>query len=182
MTSSHVSVLRNLFAWSLFLLARTHSRQQWAMGNMTGSQEGGLTENAGGVMYRYCRCPSVLTSREYNLESTSFVREKVSIFFYNFQSSLLWKCVCVSVFMVEFIYFLCFLGGHRDIPLYKKQTAPTSTPNSWSAPPMSIGAMSTIGRREVFCVLYSKTVLPHRPVCFCWWWTEKCVNSHLTRQ
>lgn len=34
-------VLHNLFAWSLFLLALTHSCQQWAMGNMTGSQEVG---------------------------------------------------------------------------------------------------------------------------------------------
>lgn len=42
---------------------------------------------------------------------------------------------------------------------------------------MSIGAMSTIGRREVFCVLYSKTVLPHRPVCFCWLRAEKCVSN-----
>lgn len=51
--------------------------------------------------------------------------------------------------------------------LYKKQTAPTSTPNSWWAPPISTGAMSTMGRREVFWDLYSMTVLLHCPVCFC---------------
>lgn len=49
---------------------------------------------------------------------------------------------------------------------YKKQTGPRSTPNSCSGPPMSIGAMSTMGRREVFCERYSMTVLPHFPVCF----------------
>lgn len=45
-----------------------------------------------------------------------------------------------------------------------------STPNSWSAPPMSIGAMSMMGRREVFCDLYSMMVFPHLPLCF--WNTE----------
>lgn len=49
---------------------------------------------------------------------------------------------------------------------YKKQTGPMSTPNSCSGPPMSMGAMSTMGRREVFCDRYSMTVLPHLPVCF----------------
>lgn len=43
-----------------------------------------------------------------------------------------------------------------------------STPNSWSAPPTSIGAMSIIGSRDVFVVLYSMTVLPQSPVCVCW--------------
>lgn len=36
---------------------------------------------------------------------------------------------------------------------YKKQTGPTSTPNSWSGAPTSIGAMSMMGRRDVFDVL-----------------------------
>lgn len=40
-----------------------------------------------------------------------------------------------------------------DFSYYKKQTGPTSTPNSWSGAPMSIGAISMIGRRDVFVVL-----------------------------
>lgn len=56
---------------------------------------------------------------------------------------------------------------HMFYFFYKKQTAPMSTPNSWSAPPMSIGAMSTMGSLDVFWVLYSITVLAHWPVCFC---------------
>lgn len=52
-------------------------------------------------------------------------------------SSLLWKCV-LNVSLLKFFYFftflLCFVDGHlMDIPtflFYKKQTAPTSTPNS----------------------------------------------------
>lgn len=40
-----------------------------------------------------------------------------------------------------------------DFSFYKKQTGPTSTPNSWSGAPMSIGAISMIGRRDVFVVL-----------------------------
>lgn len=68
----------------------------------------------------------------------------------------LWSVCCLS-YLRWFHLFLC---------LYKKQTAPTSTPNSWFAPPISIGAMSTMGRREVFCDLYSITVFPHCPVCF----------------
>lgn len=36
---------------------------------------------------------------------------------------------------------------------YKKQTGPTWTPNSWSLAPTSIGAMSMMGRRDVFVVL-----------------------------
>lgn len=110
------------------------------------------------------------------------VRQIVSIFLLEFPVFFIVE-VCVCVCNVSWLsLFPVILGGHCDIPLYKKQTAPTSTPNSWSAPPMSIGAMSTIGRREVFCVLYSKTVLPHRPVCFCWLRVEKCVNSNLTIQ
>lgn len=42
-----------------------------------------------------------------------------------------------------------------------------STPNSWSGPPISNGAISTTGNLIVLRVLYSKTVLPHSPVCFC---------------
>lgn len=139
---------------------------------MTGSQEVRSTANVG-VTYRYCRCPSALTPREYSWESASWWDESIS--FRIFQPSSLWKSV-YDFFVVEFIscVFFFFMGlKHRDTPLYKKQTAPTSTPNSWSAPPTSIGAISTMGRREVFCVLYSKTVLPHRPVCFCGWREEK---------
>lgn len=112
------------------------------------------------------RCPSALTPREYSWESASWWDESIS--FRIFQPSSLWKNVYFVLWLSSFPVCVFFRGlGHRDTPLYKKQTAPTSTPNSWSAPPMSIGAMSTMGRREVFCVLYSKTVLPHRPVCFC---------------
>lgn len=83
-----------------------------------------------------------------------FCCERKSINFLLQFSSLLY---CGGVCNVSWLslFISCVLGGHCDTPLYKKQTAPTSTPNSWSAPPMSIGAMSTIGRREVFCVLYS---------------------------
>lgn len=36
---------------------------------------------------------------------------------------------------------------------YKKHTGPTSRPNSWSGAPTSIGAISMMGRRDVFVVL-----------------------------
>lgn len=51
--------------------------------------------------------------------------------------------------------------------IYLKQTGPMSKPNSWSAPPMSKGAMSRMGRRDGLFVLYSITVLLHSPVCLC---------------
>lgn len=50
--------------------------------------------------------------------------------------------------------------------LHTKQTGPISMPNSWSVPPTSTGARSTMGRRATFCVLYSKTVLPTLPFRF----------------
>lgn len=40
-----------------------------------------------------------------------------------------------------------------DFSFYKKQTGPTSRPNSWSGAPTSIGAISMMGRRDVFDVL-----------------------------
>ena len=41
----------------------------------------------------------------------------------------------------------------------RKQTGPNSTPNSWSTPPTSTGAISTIGIFATFSVLNSITVL-----------------------
>lgn len=67
-------------------------------------------------------------------------------------------------------FFVLFGVGVRDVNLswvYLKQTGPMSKPNSWSAPPMSIGAMSRMGRRDGLSVLYSITVLLHSPVCLC---------------
>lgn len=158
------------FFWSLFLLALTPSCQQWAIGNMTGSQGVGWLR-----MLVWCAeilpVPFSANIQGVQLGEHFVVTDKKSInflFFYNFQSSFC-GIVC-NVLWLSFIHFLFFGAGHRDTPLYKKQTGPRSNPNSWFAPPMSIGAMSTIGRREVFCVLYSKTVLPHRSVCFCGCW------------
>lgn len=54
---------------------------------------------------------------------------------------------------------------------YTKQTGPISIPNSWSVLPTSTGAISMIGRRATFCVLYSKIVLPTLPLRF--WKTKK---------
>lgn len=56
---------------------------------------------------------------------------------------------------------------HSRRTLYRKHTGPISMPNSWSGPPMSTGAMSTIGSLAVFCVLYSNTVLPQLPFACC---------------
>lgn len=53
-----------------------------------------------------------------------------------------------------------------------------SMPNSWSGPPMSTGAISTIGSLAVFCVLYSKTVLPQLPFAFC----EKDTNANVSQK
>lgn len=66
-----------------------------------------------------------------------------------------------------FSFFLSFsvLIYHESI--YLKQTGPMSKPNSCSAPPMSKGAMSRMGRRDGLFVLYSITVLLHSPVCLC---------------
>lgn len=89
------------------------------------------------------------------------MKKKVSWFFLLHSFSLPLSKVC-SLFICS-TYLVCF----QSLFLYKKQTAPTSTPNSWCASPMSMGAMSTMGRREVFCDLYSITVLPHDPVCLC---------------
>jgi hypothetical protein len=48
--------------------------------------------------------------------------------------------------------------------VYTKQTGLMSIPNSWSGAPMSKGATSMMGRREVLVVLYWMTVLPQVPV------------------
>ena len=75
---------------------------------------------------------------------------------------------------VQFGLFVCFHGqgqvggvGGSQVGaegVYRKQTGPTSMPNSWSGAPMSKGATSMMGRREVLVVLYSITVLPQVPV------------------
>lgn len=75
---------------------------------------------------------------------------------------------------IQFGLFVCLQGrgkvgwvGGSQIGVegvYTKQAGPTSTPNSWSGAPMSKGATSMMGRREVLVVLYSITVLPQVPV------------------
>jgi len=60
-----------------------------------------------------------------------------------------------------------FTSTHPRWRFYKKHTGPISMPNSWSGPPMSTGAISTIGSLAVFCVLYSNTVLPQLPFACC---------------
>lgn len=42
-----------------------------------------------------------------------------------------------------------------------------SKPNSWSAPPISKGAMSRMGKRDGLFVLYSMIVLPHSLFFLC---------------
>lgn len=64
-------------------------------------------------------------------------------------------------------FFLSFSRLIYHESIYLKQTGPMSKPNSWSAPPMSKGAMSRMGRRDGLFVLYSMTVLLHWPVRFC---------------
>jgi len=116
---------------------------------MTGSQErGGRSTDRQGmlacVVYKKRNIAGALSvlniqGSTKNLEQHFFVlREKVSIFFaYNFHVFFIVE-VCVKCFIVEvfllFTFLLCFVDGHlMDIPtflFYKKQTAPTSTPNS----------------------------------------------------
>lgn len=73
-----------------------------------------------------------------------------------------------------------FSSTHPCWRFYKKHTGPISTPNSWSEPPMSTGAMSTIGSLAVFCVLYSNTVLPQLPFACCKRQKKKKFNNQLT--
>lgn len=87
-------------------------------------------------------------------------------------------CEIVSHFLafgeIQFGLFICFQGwgkvgwvGGNQIGVegvYTKQAGPMSNPNSWSGAPMSKGATSMMGRREVLVVLYSMTVLPQLPV------------------
>lgn len=68
------------------------------------------------------------------------------------------------VFFVLSLFFLVLI--YRE-SIHLKQTGPMSKPNSCSAPPMSKGAMSRMGRRDGLFVLYSITVLLHSPVCLC---------------
>lgn len=70
---------------------------------------------------------------------------------------LVWCYPFYFPFLFIFFLFLSF---------YTKQTGPISIPNSWSALPTSTGAISTIGKRATFCVLYSKTVWPTFPLRF----------------
>lgn len=67
----------------------------------------------------------------------------------------------IIIIFIIIITLSCHAWGVRG---YKKQTGPMSMPNSWSGAPTSIGAKSMMGRREVFVVLYSMTVLPQAPV------------------
>lgn len=63
------------------------------------------------VVYRYCRCPSVLSSREYNLESTSLWEKKYQFSF--IISSLLYcgrRCVC-NVSWLSLFFSCVFFGG-----------------------------------------------------------------------
>ena len=89
-------------SWLSFSSTVGHGKHDWISGS-------GLTENAG-VMYRYCRCPSVLTSREYNLESTSLWEKK-----YQFSFTISSLLYCGSVVCVVFhgwVYlFPVFFGG-----------------------------------------------------------------------
>lgn len=72
------------------------------------------------------------------------------------------------------LFVVCFWGGwevgwmeESQIGVegvYRKQAGAMSKPNSWSGAPMSKGATSMMGRREVLVVLYSITVLPQVPV------------------
>ena len=87
-------------------------------------------------------------------------------------------CEIVSHFLAfwgfQFGLFVCFqsqgqvgwVGGSQVgvEGVYRKQTGPTSKPNSWSGAPTSKGATSMMGKREVLVVLYSITVLPQAPV------------------
>lgn len=125
-----------------------------------------------------CCCHSVQISQKHNLDSPfSSKKKKQNLFF-------LFLCLVLE-YAFGFLFELLHGFWYFTVLLYKKQTAPMSTPNSWSSPPMSRGAMSTIGRREVFDDLYSITVLPHFPVCFCWrkekqcFVTTHCVKEHL---
>lgn len=167
-----------------FHLSLTHSENMGSLGNMTDVRGAGwrgefwwrsveLQTHTSGVAQ--CRYPRRITWR-----AQLYVwRNKYQINFNVFSclplSSFLKSVYC---FLMDFSYRLCFFV--LFIPLYKKQTAPMSTPNSWSAPPTSMGAMSTIGSLDVFWVLYSITVLPHWPVCFCGG-KEKCKGTVLWR-
>lgn len=115
-----------------------------------------------------CRYPM-----EFNLEKHFLLRKKVPFkkkvswfFFFSLPRLLYLRCAPLSCYFL-FQISTSFFSIIWSLVLYKKQTGPTSTPNSWSAPPISMGAMSRMGRREVFCDLYSITVLPHFPVCLC---------------
>lgn len=84
-----------------------------------------------------------------------------------------WICGKKSAFSIKkkqtegqrFFFFLSFSRLIYHESIYLKQTGPMSKPNSWSASPMSKGAMSRMGRRDGLFVLYSMTVLLHWPVC-----------------
>lgn len=130
-----------------------------------------------GSQMTVCWCHSVQISYRVQLGKALFYLEK--------KSHVLKKCLDFSFslflafspkraplsFPILFFFkqplFLPLLHSLQLLILYKKQTGPISIPNSWSAPPISMGAMSTMGRREVFCDLYSNIVLPHCPVCLC---------------
>ncbi len=175
MTSSHVSVflwISESFGCAHLFCPPLGSRQEeealhWGLvGNMAGFQRERLF---GAIPF------SAGFSCTLNVDSTTFCvleeKKRLSIFRFLFFSSIfryLESVLHPHSYCSSLVFFhVLFHNPHMFYFFYKKQTAPMSTPNSWSAPPMSMGAMSTMGSLDVFWVLYSITVLAHWPVRFC---------------
>lgn len=123
-----------------------------------------------------CRYPT-----EFDLEKSTFYLEKKSHFkkkCLDFSFSLFLSSpsseVGSSFILVFFLFFFLQISTSPFFsiflsPLVSLQEADCADFHSelLIRSPISMGAMSTMGRREVFCDLYSITVLPHCPVCFC---------------
>lgn len=80
------------------------------------------------------------------------VREKVSIFFYNFQSSLLWKCVCNGSWLSLFIS--CVFWGAIVIFHFTRsrlRLLPLQTPDPLLRCPWEQCPRLADGRFSVFC-------------------------------
>lgn len=82
-----------------------------------------------------------------------FKKKWLDLFLFSLSFILLEVCVPLSLCLSHLLWGFFSAFPFSFLCLYKKQTAPTSTPNSWSAPPISMGAMSTMGSRLVFCDL-----------------------------
>lgn len=136
---------------------RTKDFREASGGNMAGFQSERLVG----------QCCLVLVSRAPNVDNTAFVfLEKIKQFFnLSFSFSFLpyffiWRVYCffVELLFLSFYIVPCLISSSTFCVFvfcfvwffYKKQTGPMSTPNSWLAPPMSMGAMSTMGSRVVF--------------------------------